>query len=783
MRSLCLTFDANRFQKFTMKKIATTLFFLIFSLLQPHAQALYDPNQITLIEITFKESNWDTLLNNYYAAGSDQRLLATVEINGESFDSVGVRYRGGSTYDPTNEKNPLNIKLDHLKAQNYQGFEVLKLSNGAKDPSWLREVLSFEVARKYMEAPLANYSSVYVNGSFHGLYANVESINSRFVTTRFLSNPDNTRFECSPDYAFDKTPTVAPVGCALGHGSSLEFLGNGINCYAEHYEMQSATGWNELVALTSLLKNNPQNIRQLLDLDRFIWMCALNSLLVNLDSYLGASPRNYFILKTDNGHFVPVIDDMNESFARFPWTAVPQSGDPQPPLVFYQNLDPYFGNGNDQKPLLNAIFSNPTWKRMYTAHLRTLIAENITNGWLEQRASALQNLIGFEVQMDAKSFYTYDDFLKNLHLTVIDPYNGEDAYGLLPLAEGRASYLSGLPELQALPPAISGIDSKPSQPTPGTSVTITAQVTNANANSVWLGHRNNLKEVFTLTQMFDDGAHGDGAANDGTFGASVTVGAGSLQYYIYAENTQAGSFSPQRAEFEFHQLGVTGNVVINELMATNQITVTDPNGQYEDWVELYNNTSGTINLSGWYLSDNSQSLTKWQFPNGTFIDPGGYLTIWLDGDLTQAGLHASFSLFAEGEEMLLVTPSLGISDRVVFGQQTTDVSLGRCPDGVGVFVKMPPTFGSSNAPACTTNTNDRGDLPVLHVYPNPANGWITIETESPMSMPLRMADMYGRTVRTATLETHVQIPVQSLPPGMYFLEIGGRVVKRVMVAR
>ena len=265
-----------------------------------NAQGLYDTDQVTVLEITFQDDNWDQTLKGFYADDNGERLMAVVEINGESFDSVGVRYRGGGTYDESNAKNPLNIKLDYLKNQDYQGYDVLKLSNGAKDPSWLREVLGYEIARNYMEAPKANYASVYVNGNFHGLYANVESINSSFFVGRFQSNANNTRFEADPSYDFDEIPTP-PFGCTEGHGSALEDLGESDACYFEHYELQSATGWAELRELASLLSDDPDDLTELMDMDRFIWMSAFNNLLVNLDSYLGAVAGKYYIFKADNG--------------------------------------------------------------------------------------------------------------------------------------------------------------------------------------------------------------------------------------------------------------------------------------------------------------------------------------------------------------------------------------------------------------------------------------------------------------------------------------------------
>lgn len=764
-----------------MRLIIIALFFFAANAFSLAAQDLYDPANITTIEITFAESNWDQLLDDFYAAGNGERLSGTVKINGVSFDSVGIRYRGGSTYDPANAKNPLSIKLDYVKTQNYDGVEVLKLSNGAKDPSFLREVLTFEIARNYMEAPRANYASVYINGNFHGVFSNIESINSLFFANRFQIGPDNSRFDCNPAYDFNDPQPNPPFGCTSGHGANLEYLGSGTACYFDHYEMQSPAGWEDLIAMASTLKNDPANAGAVLDLDRFIWMAALNSLLVNFDSYLGANARNYFIAKADNGHFVPAVDDMNESFGRFPWATIPQAGDPQPPLGFYTEFDPFFGGGEDTKPLLKAIFNNPTWKRMYVAHLRTMMAEMFTNGWMGQRAEELQSLIGDELMSDANHFYTHDEFLENLNNTVVDSYDGQDAYGLLPLMDGRIAYLQGLPELQATPPAIGDYHTSPEVPTPGTAITLTATV--SNAATVYLGYRDNIKEVFALAQMFDDGAHGDGAAGDGVYGASVSVGAGGLEYYFYAENADAGVFLPQRAEFEFLSLGVANNVVINEIMAANQTTVTDQNGQYDDWAEFYNNTTASLNLSGWHLTDNPLLLDKWTFPNGTFIDAGSYLITWVDDDELQAGLHASFNLAATGEQLLLVNPNLEIVDQVVFGSQVADVSLGRCPNGTGAFTSISPTFDADNNAACAVPTNDVRRREALKIYPNPTGEFVVFKNESLAEIRVRLVSPWGRIVKDARFRDSLEMAVGDLPAGLYFVEVDGYYVEKLMVVR
>ena len=160
----------------------TLLFLLsIFSISNLSAQGLYDSTTITMIEIDFSQSNWDYMLDTA-KAGSDGYIMSqSVTINGVSFDSVGVKYKGNSTYQPNQTKNPWHIELDTYKNQNYQGFTDIKLSNVAKDPSFLREVLSYEIARKYMVAPQANYAVVYVNGNQIGLYTSAESINKSLL--------------------------------------------------------------------------------------------------------------------------------------------------------------------------------------------------------------------------------------------------------------------------------------------------------------------------------------------------------------------------------------------------------------------------------------------------------------------------------------------------------------------------------------------------------------------------------------------------------------------------
>jgi hypothetical protein len=141
-------------------------------------------------------------------------------------------------------------------------------------------------------------------------------------------------------------------------------------------------------------------------------------------------------------------------------------------------------------------------------------------------------------------------------------------------------------------------------------------------------------------------------------------------------------------------------VVINELMAANQTTTRDPQGDYDDWIELLNLSEQEVNLSGMYLTDKKNNPRKWAFPEGTTLAPGAYLIIWADEDgNAKLGLHANFKLSSDGEAIMLIDTDArgnGLLDSVTFGNQRNDEAFGRLPDGKGAFRTLQATPGTRN---------------------------------------------------------------------------------------
>lgn len=122
-------------------------------------------------------------------------------------------------------------------------------------------------------------------------------------------------------------------------------------------------------------------------------------------------------------------------------------------------------------------------------------------------------------------------------------------------------------------------------------------------------------------------------------------------------------------------------VVINEFVADNATVHQDEDGDFSDWIELKNDSLSSINLSGWYLTDDASNLTKWEFPSTT-IAANGYLVIFAsnkDRAISGSELHTNFGLSKNGEYLALVNPDGSTIESEFapnFPDQIEDISYG-----------------------------------------------------------------------------------------------------------
>ena len=169
-------------------------------------------------------------------------------------------------------------------------------------------------------------------------------------------------------------------------------------------------------------------------------------------------------------------------------------------------------------------------------------------------------------------------------------------------------------------------------------------------------------------------------------------------------------------------------VVISEFLADNETGITDFAAEQQDWIELSNTGAGAENIGGWFLTDDSANLTKWQIPVGTTLGAGQRLLVFASGkNLTGAELHTNFSLSNNGEYLALVDDD-GTTVVHDFGaaypEQFADVSYGTgVTDGATTTVQLvnnssPVSFTAPGGP-----DDDRDDHWREIGYDD--SGWLT----------------------------------------------------------
>ncbi|MBL7940724.1 MAG: CotH kinase family protein [Flavobacteriales bacterium] len=219
-------------------------------------------------------------------------------------------------------------------------------------------------------------------------------------------------------------------------------------------------------------------------------------------------------------------------------------------------------------------------------------------------------------------------------------------------------------------------------------------------------------------------------------------------------------------------IDVTG-LHVNEAMASNTTTIADEFGEFEDWFELYNGSDAPLNVGGLCITDDGTRPFKWQLtldrPEETTIPPNGFLLLWADDDEPQGTLHTNFRLSAAGEAITIhQRDGAGYTERerFEFGEQESDVSFGRYPDGSAVLQRMQPTPGGSNVASAVPEIEQRSVV----IFPNPFTDQLTI-VAGEVAKPYRLIiqDVSGRVVRTASALADDRLVWQRTPlaPGPY----------------
>ncbi|WP_339926110.1 lamin tail domain-containing protein [uncultured Cyclobacterium sp.] len=168
---------------------------------------------------------------------------------------------------------------------------------------------------------------------------------------------------------------------------------------------------------------------------------------------------------------------------------------------------------------------------------------------------------------------------------------------------------------------------------------------------------------------------------------------GTVSYYVEAIginglSTFKPATAPENLEDYLLNTDPLPQLVINEFMASNNVCCPDTDSgeeQFDDWIEIYNAGTTSVNIAGMYLSDDKDepfgNKISSEDPDATTIPAGGYLLLWADGSTDEGVLHLDFSLSADGEDIGLFYIDGRTIDTYLFEAQEEDISWGRSTDG------------------------------------------------------------------------------------------------------
>ena len=591
------------------------------------AQELYDPYTVHNMNIEFYNSNYDSILQARWYADDKSYLLADITVNGVIYDSVGVRYKGNSSFvEPNNSGNPklpFNIDVEFVHDdQNVMGYEKLKLSNSIFDPTFVRETIGYLSSGFYLPTPVTGYMNVSIYGEELGLYVNAESINKQFLRKHF-GNDDGTFFKCEPQFQYGEDYLAWPD--LVWHGADSNAFE-----YQKGYELKSDHGWSDLIELISTLNFHTENIENILNVDRVLWYFASSVVMPDLDSYIFPFlPHNYYLYQNASGQFEVIPWDKDQSFGGSVINLFLLFGGNE---YWVYNHPPFYYENSLTRPLFSKLMQVPLYKMIYTAHMRTIIDEIYNAEYYYSWATEIQDSIETYALDDPNLFYpfTFGDYFR-YNVTNYLSTNYIDICGIVSTVGPRRTYLLNNSEIAKSAPTISSVNQNNSNPFPGDSVFINATVENATQVELMITI-NEYSTFFQSIEMYDDGMHNDGYENDNVYGALVPyISNGEhIKYYVRARDNDAIILEPRKAEREFFEYSISSLPAAGTAPIINEINYNSSDSfNPDDWVEIYNPTDSIFNITNWIFKDEADDHS-FIIPEGTVLNPGEFLVLCRD---------------------------------------------------------------------------------------------------------------------------------------------------------
>lgn len=751
-------------------KYTTNFFFsliLIFTFSGVQAQPIFPENGevysddvVPRIDI---QINADTLAWLYANPDSDTEFHAVFMFgNGtvkDTMENVGFRLRGNTSRYAA--KKSFKVSFNSFESgRKYKGLEKMNLNGEHNDPTICRSKVCWDLLRSLdIPAPRSNHVQVYINNNYYGLYLSVEHVDEEFVESRFGNN-DGNLFKC-----------LYPADLAyLGSNPDLyKYEGGGRRAY-DLMTNTAEDDYSDLANLIGIINNTPINdlpckLEAVFNVQDYLKIMAFDVFTSNWDGYIFNKNNFYLYHNTKTDRFEYVLYDPDNTFG-IDWFGIEWS-----------QRDVYNWSSGI-RPLYTRLLQVQKYRNQYSKYLKQIADFAGTAGYFPYIHALRDKIYPFVLndlfyQMD----YGYDisdftnsfDFGTGAHVPV----------GLTEYISARRTSLQDQLVLNNTYPVLKYLNAHHSGVNQPVLFSVFASDDLAGL-VVKLAYEINSTLPVNYQQMFDDGNHGDGLAGDHIYGVFLEGFASTteISYTIEATDNsgQVTGFPCEPAILTIPPPYESG-LYINEYMASNETTISDEDGEFNDWIEIYNGGTSAVWMGDKYLSDDLENPDKWQFPDIS-IEAGGFILVWADEDQGQGPLHANFKLSAGGEEIGLFDNEASLFspiDALIYQPQTTDISEGRNPDGGNEwkFYQF-PTPGISNL---LSDINENPEAKnSLKAFPNPVTGEFVYFNKA---INCSVYNTFGKIIFE---EKNVNmLNIKTLFPGLYFIKTSdGEVIKFIV---
>ena len=753
------------------KKVSILIAFTSF-IFSDESWKVYDESELAIINITIDPEDLDWMYD-WENVESDSIHPATVQFQNayldETIDSVGFRLRGNTSRNAA--KKSFKIDFNYfISGRDFYDVEKLNLNGEHNDPSIIRSKLCWDFYQDIgMASSRASHTLLYINGDYFGLYISVEHIDDSFLTKNF-ENDNGNLWKC-----------IWPA--------DLTFRGNDPEDYHPYYNEtrpyqlktnENQYDYSKLARLIRIVHNTPDSLEMVLDIKTTLQYFAMNILTGSWDDYRFLRNNFYLYHNPENDliHWIPY--DYDNSFS-IDWFNIDWS-----------NIDPYEYAviDGDGRPLTEYLFSQVRYRNLFSHFLQFYNEQLFDLDSIYQKLNYyvdfLHNAAQYDTYRTLDYGFSFNDFLNSYGS---DFENAHVKQGILEFIASRKESLTNQIVFNGNDPIIYGGAIEDNIIFVGETVSINTAIFGDIVNAEFFYKHENEDEwnsIILTHQPILTSKHVED--HDRWIAELLFQVPGKYDWYVFASNNSTYDKFPiyDYKSFEVLDIVNTQNVFINELLAKNESINVDEVGEYDDWVELWNNADTEVDLANHYLTDKIDNLTKWQFPDSAAqILPNGYMLVWCDENQNEGSLHTNFKLSAGGEFLALVHPDgETILDSITFPSQAEDISYGRIStlENSDQWDYLSPTPGFPNISLQISNASSPVNSFELHsVYPNPFNSnfkirlniekeidQITIDIVSLTGQAIASKTIIPSSLGMITIPMHINKMYAS---GYYFLRI------------